>query len=382
MAVAFHEPEFGGASRAVLNVVPLLEERGWRFVFWAPGPGPLDSELRGRGYEVAGEERSLRYSWRSLRIAPGPLRRLTAVPGYLQRFRAWLRAQSPALVHANTLITIPEAVVARSVGAPTLLYVHETLPVGWKGRAAAWLARLGADGVIGISAATVSALQRQGVSAVLVHDGVQVPERVPPPRGQREPIVVGTLGTISRRKGSDVFLSAVRHVRRELPDVEFRMIGPCPDGRDRVWAEEIVAAARRDDVQWGTRADVFEELAQWDILALPSRDEPFGLAVVEAMAMGVPVIATRVGGLREIVSPDVGVLVDPDDAGALAGEIVRLVRDPRLRGAMGTAGRSRVHREFTLERQADGVHRAYVDTLARAGVRVDPAAAGGDAKRR
>jgi glycosyltransferase involved in cell wall biosynthesis len=85
------------------------------------------------------------------------------------------------------------------------------------------------------------------------------------------------------------------------------------------------------------------------------------------MAVGLPVVATRVGGLPELVSDDAGVLVDADDAEALAEAIVRLARDPSLRTRMGAAGRERIAREFTLERQADGVHRAYLDTLARDG---------------
>jgi hypothetical protein len=68
VAVAFHEPVIGGAAIAILRVLPLLEARGWRFVFWAP-PGPLEDELRSRGYEVAGEPRLLRYSREALTAA-------------------------------------------------------------------------------------------------------------------------------------------------------------------------------------------------------------------------------------------------------------------------------------------------------------------------
>src|SRR2546423_5575373 len=138
--VVLHEAERGGASRAMLGATPLLEERGWEFVFWIPTSASTQAELDARGYVCSGEPRLLRYSWSALRMPPGAASRLRSVPGYLRRFRHWVRLQSPALVHANTLITIPEAVAARSTGCPTLLYTHEMLPGGLRGAAAARLA--------------------------------------------------------------------------------------------------------------------------------------------------------------------------------------------------------------------------------------------------
>ena len=94
------------------------------------GSQPLHDELVEGGYEVGGEPRQLRYSREALRVPPGPLARLRSVPGYLRRFRRWVESQSPAIVHVNTLITIPEAIAARRTGVPVLMYVHEMLPKG------------------------------------------------------------------------------------------------------------------------------------------------------------------------------------------------------------------------------------------------------------
>jgi glycosyltransferase involved in cell wall biosynthesis len=82
------------------------------------------------------------------------------------------------------------------------------------------------------------------------------------------------------------------------------------------------------------------------------------------MALGVPVVAARVGGLPEVVGPDAGLLVPPGDPAALAAAVGELARDPGRRSAMGTAGRARVAERFSLDRQAELVHEAYRDTLA------------------
>lgn len=361
VAVVFHEPIIGGSAMAVLRVLPLLETRGWRFVFWAPGPGQLRDELVRRGYGVEGEQRLLRYSPAALRAPPGALTRLASVPGYLFRFHRWLRQQSPAVVHANTLITIPEALMARATGIPVMLYVHELLEAGLRARVAAALIRSSGATVITNSAASLSALLRRGVSARMAHYGVNVPAKSHRHRRDPHKLVVGTLGTISHRKGTDVFLAAAERVRHRLPGIQFRMIGPCPDGPEREWAQRAIDRARKSGIAWGTTSDPLAELAEWDLLVLPTRREPFGLVLIEAMAIGVPVVATRIDGPQEIVASGTGLLVELDDPGSLAEKILELACDPDRREAMGAAGRARVEQRFTLETQAGLIHDAYLD---------------------
>src|SRR5262245_39648044 len=96
IAVLLHEPDIGGATKSVLDGLPLLERRGWSFSCWVTGRGSAERELRQAGYEVGCAERLLRFSPHSLREPPGPVRRIAGVPAYLRSFRAWLRTQDPA----------------------------------------------------------------------------------------------------------------------------------------------------------------------------------------------------------------------------------------------------------------------------------------------
>ena len=116
----------------------------------------------------------------------------------------------------------------------------------------------------------------------------------------------------------------------------------------------------------GFQADVRPYLAAMNLLVLPSRAEALGLALLEAMAMEKPVIASRVGGIPEVVEHGVtGLLVDPNDPDALAAALISLIEDPGRRDLMGEAGRQRVVAQFCLERTVAAMEQLYEEILAR-----------------
>jgi glycosyltransferase involved in cell wall biosynthesis len=361
--VALHESILGGASRAVARVVPVLEARGWQFEFWADRPSELHGALTARKWTVHGVPRELRYSWSSLREPPGLHARLRSLPRYLSEFRRLAASGRFALVHANTLLTIPEALSVRRAGPPTVLHVHEMLPRGAKGRTAAWLARAAADEVVAVSRASRDSLRARGVNASVAYNGIAVPE-APASAPDRRSAVVGTLGTVSRRKGSDLFVEAAKSIRERVPGVELRLVGPCARGPERPWAEAVVERAVDAGIVYVPYAEPADELPRLDVFVLPTREDPFPLVVLEAMAAGLPIVATSVGGVPEQLGGGAGRLVPPEDVASLADAVTWLLERPEERERLGPAAWRAVAR-FSLERQADALEASYQMAMAR-----------------
>lgn len=363
VSAVFHETVLGGATLSVTRLVPLLEDRGWRFRFWAPRPSPLFEELRARGLPVEGAPRPVAYSLAALRLPPGAVGRLRATPGYVRSFRSWLRASRVDVLHANSLLTLVEATAATRLGVPILFHVHEMLPSGPRGRIARSIAHRLPGEVVGVSQACAARLAGGGKPVRVVYESAPIPDR-PPHRFPRPGhTVVGTVGVVSTRKGSDVFVEAARLVREREPGVEFRMVGAATDELEVAWAERLLGRAGDLGIVTEHRADVPARLAEWDVFVLPSRSDPFPISMLEAMGSGLAAIGTEVDGIAEQLTPETGILVPPDDPRSLADAIVALHRDPGRRAELGAAARARVLASFTLEHQAAGLHEAYLAAL-------------------
>ena len=172
-------------------------------------------------------------------------------------------------------------------------------------------------------------------------------------------LVVGTIAILRRKKGHHVLLSAIPGILKEVPGVVFVFAG---DGPQRQNIEErIKELGIGESVRLlGLRTDVPAVLKGLDLFVLPTLEEALGTSFLEAAAMGIPTVGTRVGGVPEAVKDGVtGVLVDPDDAGALAAAVVRLLKDASLRRSMGEAGRKMVERDFSTERMAERMFELY-----------------------
>jgi glycosyltransferase involved in cell wall biosynthesis len=220
---------------------------------------------------------------------------------------------------------------------------------------------------VAVSRASAQAFASGGWTPRVVHGAVELrPETARPTATDGRPVVVGTIGAVSRIKGSDTFIEAAAALRKRFGErVETRLVGDFTYALDADWGRALVRRAKSEGVLHLPWVETFKELAGWDIFVAPSRSDAFPIVVLEAMAAGLPVVATRVGGLPEQVAPGTGLLVPPDDPGALADAVATLVERAELRAELGEAGRRSVQARFGPEQQAQGLHEAYLDAISR-----------------
>lgn len=180
--------------------------------------------------------------------------------------------------------------------------------------------------------------------------------------------VITTVGNIRRVKGHDVFVRAAELIVRQFPGVSFTIAG---DILDADYFAELQTLVHTLNLTCcfrfvGGVTDLRQHLSAADIFVLPSRSEGFSNAIVEAMAMSLPVVATNVGGNAEAVEDGVsGFVVPSDDHAALSAAIIKLLADPYRAKAMGQAGKALVLSKFTTERMMQRTVAVYRDLLLR-----------------
>ena len=187
--------------------------------------------------------------------------------------------------------------------------------------------------------------------------------------------IIGLVGRISPWKGQDVFLRAAALVRERYPNARFQIIGSALFGEQELERELRALCTQLgldENVEWlGFREDIPQLLNAMTILAHASTTgEPFGQVVVEAMMARRPLVATRGGGIPEIVmDEETGLLVPMKDAPALAHALLRLLDDPQWAREMGQAGHRRALGHFTIAHTVAKISGIYLDVLEEARLR-------------
>ena len=181
--------------------------------------------------------------------------------------------------------------------------------------------------------------------------------------------LIGTVAILRLKKGHRTLLEAIPAVLAHFPQARFVFAG---DGPQRANIEKAIAELGLGESVHllGLRADVPTVLRALDVFVLPTFEEALGTSFVEAMAMRVPVIGSRVGGVPEVVRDQVtGLLVNPQDSADLRRAILALLSDPAHARSMGQAGRQVVEQEFTNDKMCDRMLQLYTALLAARAVR-------------
>lgn len=176
---------------------------------------------------------------------------------------------------------------------------------------------------------------------------------------EAEHFVIGNVGRLDHQKGQTYLIEAFAEALSALPRARLVIVG---------WGNleaELKAQASRLGVSdkvliLGKRTDVLEILPSFDVFAFPSVFEGQGIAILEAMAEGVPVVASRVGGIPELITNEkTGLLVEPKNVRELKEAILRIANDPTLAGKLVSAARDTIKRRYSIERSVEEYDRLY-----------------------
>jgi glycosyltransferase involved in cell wall biosynthesis len=361
----------GGAETVLLNLFTASEELRRRslVVTLGFGNGDLPGRLRAAGAEVVELKMArLRHAWKLVST--------------FRALRELVRASGVRAVVGNG--GHPQVVgglVARLAGVRSAFVVHAIYPTTARDTDPRDLLALHGpcDLMMPVSKAAQAALTkiRRRIDNRLLYNGT--PQRTVSSEDARAAraelgatdgeVVIGSFGRLQRWKGQDVFIAAARSVARERPQARFVVVGGATFGFEADYAEGLKAAAAVPELEGkvtftGFRTDVPRLMAACDVVCHTSRvPEPFGLVIVEAMALGRAVIATAGGGPSEIISsPQEGVLIAPDDPRALAATMRELIDDPDRRARLGDRGRERVRTQFSIDVMASTLL-GYIDRL-------------------
>jgi glycosyltransferase involved in cell wall biosynthesis len=347
--------EVGGAQAFVAHLLPALTER-YEVVLAAHGPGPMRRQAEALGARYV----PLRNVRREVNLWRDPLG--------LAELVALCRRERPHVLHANSSKAgVLGLLAARLAGVRIRLFSAHGWPFLWhrgpRGRSYRSAARL-----IGRLATTVvcvsEAERREGLAAgvcrpertVVIPNGVDVSQARMAIHKDGTPTIV-SVGRLARPKDFETFVRAL--VRLEPGSFRAWIVGDGPG--HAVLGTEVDQLGLRGAVELlGERDDVRELLAQSDVFVLSSRSEALPISMLEAMAAGLPVVGSGVGGIPELTA-GCGFVVPPGDPEALAATLRPLVADPELRSRHGKLARERVLAEFDLAR----FHRDYLDLYAR-----------------
>lgn len=344
----------GGGEESLLGLVDVLRRTAVKPILVVPGGGEIAEWGRGAGVPV--------------RVLPMPT--LKPLPGWrnlraVRALAALLPDEAVDLVHANgSRAMLYAGVAARRAGVPVIWHVRIADPDPWLD---GLLLRL-ATAVIANSRATAGRFAGPGAAhkVQVIPNGVDLDRFCPgapdpvlrqalgiPPAGP----VVTYVGRLEHGKGPDVFLEAAGRVHTEVRGTSFLVVG---DGPMRPALEAKARVADLPVVFAGRRADLVPILHLTSVLIVPSRQEAFGRVLIEAMAADIPVVATRVGGIPEVVvDGETGLLVPPEDPASLAAALLATLRQPEATRARIRAAAEVVRARFSLTGHAERVAALY-----------------------
>jgi glycogen(starch) synthase len=350
-------PTIGGVQTFATRLLPALKKRGHQFTVVT---GRVSADLpEVDQYEGIPVHRFP--FWPALER-----QRVDELAAIRQQVSELKRSLAPDLIHLNYgLAAFFHLSTAKAAPAPVLVTLNGEVPDQASGRnsLAQHVLRSG-DWIVGCSEAAIAGGRRLVPEITphssCIHYGYKAPPLLPKPLPVENPRIL-CLGRFEGLKGFDLALSAFASLTGRYPNLRLILAG---DGPERSNLEQQTAQLgirnALDFVGWVAPDKVPELINSATLLVVPSRQEGFGLVALEAALMARPVVATRVGGLPEVVAHgQTGLLVEPDDSRSLANAISFLLDHPEEASQMGQAARRRAREKFGWEQCVAAYDRLY-----------------------
>ncbi|MES2003069.1 MAG: glycosyltransferase family 4 protein [Bacteroidota bacterium] len=352
-----------GASKILLVTVRMLRKKGFHPIIVLTEPGPLSNALESEGFETV--YMRLGILRRKYKTIPGMVNRFITIRKAIAALKKLVREKNTQLIYSNTTAVLAGAFAAKATGIRHVWHIHEIIEQPkWLFYLLGNMVNRYSTRVIVVSEAVKKSWGRY-VSAekmARVYNGIEYAPYQQPSSKLREElgldeqtIVIGMIGRVHHWKGQEYFVEIASQLAKQYKSVHFVMIGDVFPGYEYLYKslakQKKEAGIESLVTDLGYRTDVATLLQGFDIFVLPSTlPDPFPTVILEAMAAGKPVVATRHGGAMEMIDESVtGFLMPVNDAEKASMIIGKLVNDKALRLQMGQAGRQKVLSQYSLE---------------------------------
>jgi L-malate glycosyltransferase len=372
-----HTANVSGAERVLLDMLKGLDRNRYEPILLCPSEGRLQAEVRSVDVPCRRLPAvTARFSLRPDRL----IRAATSMCNAVFALRMQINDLKPDLVHANTIRSgILATVATAGTGVPVVWHVHDILPNHPLSTFIRLIAHLSArTQVVAVSHATArafcGAIDLQG-RVRTIHNGVDLDKfplksaRATAFREQfgipKNAFLVSAVGQICERKGLRELVDAFQRICKSAPQMHLAIVGTVVFKHEERYFQALREMANRsssaDRIHFtGELSNVPEVLQASDLLVLNSWQEPFGLVLVEAMSSGTPVLASRVGGIPEIVTDEVnGWLVDKGDSVELASKLLGLSQDRNALSHIAQVAHQITCPQFSLQHFHDNLGRLY-----------------------
>ena len=354
-----------GGNIVCLHLIEAALNQGWDVLVNSPSEGRFCDILREKGVKVYHLDTTRSFNW------------FSAI-----KMAQLIKKEEVSLVHAHAPFagSIISALAGKLAGVPVIIHAHlqdalssNSFIISYQNIMNYWTSRKCCNAIIAVSHQVKDVLIKEGFDSHkfhVVHNGTPINNQEIDSNIRRElnisdgiPVIIH-IGRLCKSKGQHLLLEAAANLHQLGQEAVYLIVGKDleQDGAYLNYLKNMACELGiNDKVHFlGHRSDIPQLLALSDLLVLPSYTEGLPLVILEAMAAGLPVVATPVGGIPEVViHRETGLLVPVEDVSALGDAILRLLQNPHVINEMGNKGLEMVKKDFSLEKMCREVFDIY-----------------------